>query len=298
LEWLWMVYYSLKYKVFLCPILPLFSKTIKNILNKTFAGIIGSSVTQINIWINMVLASFVNQGISYLYYADRIVQLPLALIATSATTVLLPTLSSEISTKSTHVNKSQSDIIRIILFFIIPSAFTLYFFNFEIVEFLFQRGAFNEESSIKTSQALRILAIALPAYALIKMFNNIFYANKNTKTPVKIAFLTLILHAILGVFLLTKMQHIGIATASAISSWFNTLILFFLLLQGKKLFININKLCKDLAIFILCSFILIFITQYMLSVIHCHILISLAAGGFFYCICAITWIKTQIRKNN
>lgn len=282
LEFLWMVFF-LKINKMSVPIrLPTINPDIKTILNRMGAGVFGSGIVQINTWIDMVIVSFVPGGLSYIYYADRVIQLPLAIIATATSTALLPSLSRHIANNNyTELKHSKEAAIRISAFFLIPAAMILYLFPDDIVRMLLERYEFNSESTKNTAAALRFLALGLPAYALIKLFSSNFYAHGDTKTPVKIAAWALLINVLLSISLITTLEYVAVSVASAIAGWFIAIMM--VMISKKRNYYQFSThLLRKLGLFIFNATISSALIYALLNILNANAFISLTAGGVLY----------------
>ncbi len=194
-------------------------------------AIVGNGAYQINLLIDMILASTLPDGsISYLYYADRVNQLPLGVLGIAISTALLPILSKQVKEKEiSKANKSISSAIKFGIIFSIPSFTGILIFSEEIISFLFLRGAFLSEDVQLTSKALMALCFGLPAFIMIKILVVPFFANEDTKTPIKISILCMIINLILNLILIRDFLHVGLAISTSISAWINALILVYIL---------------------------------------------------------------------
>jgi putative peptidoglycan lipid II flippase len=217
---------------------------LKKLFKNMIPSIVGGGVMQINILVDQAIASFLPAGaISILIYADRINQLPLALIGTAIGTVLLPSLSKLFKDQKDKAIEMQNRAIEIALFLAIPSAVGLIICADIFCALLYQRGEFREIDTINTANALRIFAIGLPGYVLVKIFTPAFFANYDTKTPVKISIICLISNVIVSIILAQYVAHLGIAIATAISAWLNASLLYINLLR--KSLIKFDPLLKN-----------------------------------------------------
>lgn len=208
---------------------PQFSTEVKQMLLIAAPAAIGAGAQQLNLLIDTILASrFLPEGsISYLYYGDRLNQLPIGVIGVAVGTVLLPTLSRHIAKDDGGAaNTSQNRAIEFALFMTLPAAIGLICVGEDILRVLFERGAFDMEASRKSAMALAAYALGLPAYVLIKVLTPGFFARKDTKTPVKIATASVITNSALGIVLLIPLAHVGLALATAISAWLNAGLLY------------------------------------------------------------------------
>jgi len=222
---------------------PLFQThpALKRIFILMGPAVIGATVYQLSIFINTILASFLPEGsISYLYYADRIVQFPLALFAFSFGTASLPTLSAQVvkndyqSFKNTFCFSLQT-----VFFFILPASIALIILGDTVISVLLQRGAFSHASTQATFQALIFYAFGLPFFSALRLLTTAFYAFQDTKTPVKISLICLILNIIIGFILMHPLKHAGLALATSIVSAINVfLLIYFLKKKVRQLFMT------------------------------------------------------------
>ena len=218
--------------------IPQLNKKLKKFFRLFFPGVIGSGVIQINIIIGTIIASFLPVGaISHIYYADRLNQLPLAIFGIAMGIVLLPGLSKAIKNDNKkEINDTQNRSLEFALLISLPSAVGLYILSTPIIHILFERGAFLAEDTLYTAQVLSIFSLGLPAYILIKILVTCFFAREDTKTPLYVSVVSVIINVVLSLLLISTMREMGIALATAISAWVNAFLLF-IILQFKKNFI-------------------------------------------------------------
>jgi putative peptidoglycan lipid II flippase len=204
---------------------------IKLLFKNMWPAIIGGGVMQINILIDQQIASFLESGsISLLLYADRINQLPLALIGTAIGTVLLPTLSKQLRSQDiSNAYNTQNRSLEICLLLSIPACIALYYLSYEICSVLYMRGAFNQQDAYNTSLALQAFTIGLPGYIIVKVLLPGFFAIGDTKTPVRISIICLLVNLITSIILTKYFKHVGIAIATSISAWVNASLLYYYL---------------------------------------------------------------------
>ena len=174
------------------PKIAIFNKAVnrdKKVFLTSFTGNIGNGAYQLNLLIDMILASTLADGsISFLYYADRVNQLPLGVLGIAISTALLPILSKEVKeNKKKEANQSISKAVKFGIFFAIPAFFGILFLSEEIIKLLFFRGEFDISDVILTAKALVAVGFGLPAFILIKILAVPFFANENTKTPIQIS---------------------------------------------------------------------------------------------------------------
>jgi putative peptidoglycan lipid II flippase len=160
--------------------------------------------------------------VSYLYFADRVNQLPLGVIGVAVGTALLPLMARQLRAgQIAHAMHSQNRALELALLLTVPAAIALMVLCAPIVSVLFERGAFGAEASRATSAALAAYAIGLPAYVLVKVLTPGYFAREDTRTPVKIAIVCLISNVVIALALIWWLAHVGIALATAISAWLN-----------------------------------------------------------------------------
>jgi putative peptidoglycan lipid II flippase len=189
--------------------------------------LIGSAVYQLNIFISTILASLLPKGsVSFLYYADRVVELPLGVFAIAVGTATLPSLSEQAAKGSfEELKKTLSFSLRLILFIAIPATVALIALRVPIISVLFQRGAFNASSSILTAQALFYYALGLWAFSAIRVIDAAFFALQDRKSPLKAAFVALFINIAMSVILMYPLKHGGLALATSIASAINVFML-------------------------------------------------------------------------
>ena len=212
------------------------SNKVKIFFNKLLPSIFSSGVTQINILVGTIIASFQASAVSYLYYADRIYQINLAIAGIAIGVVVLPQLSKHISKKNKKkIDLIQNKALELSLFLSLPASIALFIASDEIISALFGYGEFSERSVSNTAKALYYFSLGLPAFAMIKVFSNFFFANHDTKTPFYISLMSVLLNILISVYFFRLIGFIIIPIATTISSWFNLIILF-LLLKKRNLF--------------------------------------------------------------
>ncbi len=214
---------------------------VKIFFNKLFPSIFSSGVTQINILVGTIIASFQASAVSYLYYADRIYQINLAIAGIAIGTVILPNLTKHIkSNNKNKVNFIQNKSLELCLFLSLPAAGALLIASEEITSSLFGYGSFDLRSVKNSSLALFYFALGLPAFSIIKIFSSFLFARHNTKTPFYFSFYSVILNILISVYFFNKIGFIIIPIATTISSWINVLLLFFYLIKNKYFYFNLN----------------------------------------------------------
>jgi putative peptidoglycan lipid II flippase len=204
---------------------------LKKIVILMIPTIFGSAIYQINQLVGTLLASFLEEGsISYLYYADRLVQFPLGVFAIAISTAVLPSLSREASDGNIAMLKDTlSHALRLTMFITIPAMVGLIVLRQPIVKLLFERGAFNSFSTVMTAKALLYYSLGLWSFAGLRIFVSAFYSLQDTKTPAKVAAIAMILNIIFSLVLMGPLKHGGLALALSLASTLQLFILIFLL---------------------------------------------------------------------
>ena len=201
---------------------------IKFFFRKLLPSIFSSGVTQINILIGTIIASFQAGAVSYLYYADRVYQINLAVAGIAVGTVMLPELSKNVKMNYFEkISDLQNRAIELCLFLSIPAATALILASKEVVTSLFGYGSFDNLSVDNTAKALMFFAFGIPAFALLKILSNFFFARNDTKTPFYISLISVILNILISVSLFNKIGFIIIPIATTVSSWINVLIHYY-----------------------------------------------------------------------
>ena len=238
------------------------TRKVRFFFKKLLPSILSSGVTQINILVGTIIASFETSAVSYLYYADRIYQINLALAGIAVGTVSLPVLSKAFKQKQFFkISNIQSRSIELSLLLSIPASIGLIIASEEIVNALFGYGSFTLENVEITASALKFFGYGVPAFALIKILSNFFFARNDTKTPFIISTFIVLLNITLSLSFFNKIGFIIIPIATSVSTWVGVVIyLYFLdnknyLLLKNYLPMNIFKIILSS---ILMSSILIF----------------------------------------
>ncbi len=261
LQFIFLYFFVKKYFSFKVSLSFKINDKIKKFFRKLLPSIFSSGVTQINILVGTIIASFQASAVSYLYYADRIYQINLAIAGIAIGTVILPQLSKHVkSKKKEKIKLIQNKALELSLFLSIPASIALLIASEEIISSLFGYGSFDEESVKNSGKALFYFAIGLPAFSIIKVFSAFFFARHNTKIPFYISLLSVLLNILISIIFFQEVGFIIIPIATTISSWFNAILLF-IFLKMKNLF----------------SFNLIFIDRFIKILLS-----SILMGVFFY----------------
>ena len=213
---------------------------IKQITLLLIPAMLGAAVGTINVFVGTILASLLPQGsVSYLYYADRIMELPLGVFAIAIGTAALPSLSEHASKGNIDELKSTiSFSLRLMLFVTIPSMVALMALNLPIISVLFQRGAFDVNAAILTAQALFCYALGLWAFSVLRVVTAAFYSLQDAKWPMKAAIITLLVNLAASVALMFPLQHNGLALANSLAAIVNVIVLGIVLKKKIGVFLD------------------------------------------------------------
>jgi putative peptidoglycan lipid II flippase len=232
-QFLWLLAACAKAGIRLRLRLPRLTPRAKRLLALMLPAALGAGVVQINLVVDVVLASFLKSGsVAFLFYADRLYQLPLGVIGVAVGTALLPLLSRQVAAGETAAaNSSLNRAVELSLVLTLPAAAALVVVPTDLVATLFERGAFAAASTAATAQALAAYALGLPAYVLVKALTPAFFARMDTRTPVAIASLCVLANVCLNLVLMQFLAHVGLALGTAIASWLNVGLLTATLLR-------------------------------------------------------------------
>lgn len=242
LQFLWLAIAMHRAGVRLRLRLPRLTPGVKRLLVLMAPVALGAGAMQINLLIDIVIASFLPEGsLSYLFYADRLNQLPIGLVGVAVGTALLPLLSRQLTSGAEgDAMASLNRAIELALFLVLPATVALIVIPAPLIGALFERGAFDSADTIKTAAALAAYAAGLPAYVLIKVLSPGYFARQDTKTPVKFSVIALVLNTILNLVLMGPFQHVGLAMATAIAAWVNVALLAGGLMRRKQFVMDVR----------------------------------------------------------
>jgi len=231
-QFLWLVFCVKKAKAGLKLRLPKFNGDMKQLFKLMGPGVIGAGVMHINLFADLIIASLLPAGsISYLYYADRLNQLPLGIVGIAVGTALLPMLSKAIA--GGHNDEARNLFNRameVCLLLAVPAAVALFIVPQALITVLFERGAFSAADTDFTASVLMGYAVGLPAYVAAKVLSTGYWARQDTMTPVKIAVIATVSNIILALILIWPFGVAGISISTGLSGW----IQFWLLKRGLK----------------------------------------------------------------
>ncbi|HLB95132.1 MAG TPA: murein biosynthesis integral membrane protein MurJ [Nitrospiria bacterium] len=194
-------------------------------------AMVGLSVTQVNILVNTLLASYLPEGSqTYLFYGMRLVLFPLGIFGVALGTAILPSLSKQAAEGQIEdLKKTLAFGLRMVFFIILPSMVGLMVLRVPIIHLFFEHGAFTSEATAGTATALAFYAVGLPAFAGVRIVVAAFYSLKDTKTPVKVAVLAMAVNIILNLALMGPLGHGGLALATSLSAILNLSLLVMIL---------------------------------------------------------------------
>ena len=225
-QFLWMVIACHRAGMDLHLPLPRLTPDVRKLFRLMLPGIIGSGVMQLNLVIGTQIASWQDGAVSYLYYADRVYQFPLAIVGSATGVVLLPVLSRQLrGGQDEAAMASLNRGIELVLLLTIPAAIALIAIPLPIVSVLFQHGNFTAGDSAATALALGIYGAGLPAFVLVKALTPAFYAREDTATPFRYAIVSMVVNTVLSVVLFQVMAFAGIALGTVLASWLNIAML-------------------------------------------------------------------------
>ncbi|QLE99414.1 murein biosynthesis integral membrane protein MurJ [Neptunomonas phycophila] len=208
---------------------------VQRILMLMLPALFGVSVAQINLLLDTVLASFLQTGsVSWLYYSDRLSELPLGVFGIAISTVILPSLSRKHASQSTDSFAHTLDwAVRMILLIGLPSAVALVMLAEPLIITLFKYGAMTERDVAMSAMSLRAYGVGLLAFMLIKVLAPGYFSRQDMKTPVKIAIQAMMANMVFNLLLIFPFQHVGLAAATSMSAFLNAgLLLRGLLKEG------------------------------------------------------------------
>lgn len=212
------------------------SPGVQKILTLMLPALFGVSVAQINLLLDTVIASFLEKdgSITWLYYSDRMLEFPLGLFAIAISTVILPALSKQHASKdSQSFNATLNWGLRLVFLIGIPATIGLFMMAEPIILTVFQHGEYTQLSAYYTSLSLKAYIVGLLGFMLVKVLATGFFSRQDTKTPVKIGIIAMVVNMIFNLILFYPMEHVGLALATAISAIVNATLLFVTLYKNK-----------------------------------------------------------------
>ncbi|MBL4712919.1 MAG: murein biosynthesis integral membrane protein MurJ, partial [Gammaproteobacteria bacterium] len=208
---------------------------VKKILRLMIPAIFGSSVAQINLLLDTIIASFLVTGsVTWLYYSDRLLEFPLGVLGIAIATVILPTLSRQHARASTEqFNQTLNWALRLVTLISIPAGVGLFILAGPILASLFEYGKFTAHDTYFSSLSLMAYMLGLPALIAIKILAPGFYARQDTRTPVRIGIISMVSNMVLNIAFVVPLvlmdyqaPHVGLALATSLSAYVNATLLY------------------------------------------------------------------------
>jgi len=266
---------------------------VKFFFKKLLPSIFSSGVTQINILVGTIIASFQANAVSYLYYADRIYQINLAIAGIAIGVVVLPQLSKHILLKKKKkILDIQNKALELSMFLSLPASIALIAGSEEIISALFGYGSFGIDAVKNSAKALFYFGMGLPAFGMIKAFSTFFFANQDTKTPFYISLFSVVLNIFISLFYFKSIGFIIIPIATSISSWINSILLF-IFLKKRNLFEFSKIFLKSFLKILFASLMMGIFFKYLISIFEIrltydyafkslYLLLTVLLGFVFY----------------
>ena len=205
---------------------PKLTPDARRLIRLGIPGVIAGGITQVNLLIATMIATTIERAVTYLYYADRVYQLPLGVVGVAIGVVLLPEMSRKLrSGDEAGALLSQNRSLEFALFLTLPATIALIAIPFAIVNVCFEHGVFTRSDSIATSYALAAFAIGLPAFVMNKVFSPGFFAREDTKRPMMFAITSVVINVVSSFILSRFIGHLGIAVSTALAAWVNATLL-------------------------------------------------------------------------
>ncbi|MEM9242530.1 MAG: murein biosynthesis integral membrane protein MurJ [Pseudomonadota bacterium] len=228
LQCLFLLPFLARRKLLIRPRINFKNPGVRRVLTLMGPAIVGVSVAQINLLVDMLFASFLATGsVSWLYYSERLMMFPLGIFGVAIATVILPKLSQHAAVDDKKVYSQTLDwALRLLLLIGLPSVLGLFFLANQILATLFHYKQFNAHDVIMSGESLMAFAFGLQGMMMIKVLASGFYAHKNIKTPVKIAVIAMVSNIIFNIVLIIPLRHAGIALATSLSALLNSALLW------------------------------------------------------------------------
>lgn len=232
MQFLWLLWSCLRADIKLRLRAPQLGPKVRQLLRIVWPAALGAGAVQFNLLISTALAArFLPEGaVSFLYYADRLNQLPLGLIGIGVGTALLPALSRQLGAGNDGAAAhTQNRAIELVLLLTLPAAAALTVSAEPIIRTLLEYGRFTAADTQATADALAAFSLGLPAYVLIKVLTPGFHARQDTRMPVRIAVASMLVNLVGNLLLIWRFGHIGIALSTAVAAWVNAGLLWWVL---------------------------------------------------------------------
>jgi putative peptidoglycan lipid II flippase len=279
---------------------PRLTPEVRRLLKLAVPGVFTGGIYQVNNFIGTIIASLQASAVSFLYYADRIYQLPLGMVGIAIGVVLLPTLTKHLADQDeASALASQNRSLEFALLLTLPAAVALIIIPKPIIQVLFEHGSFTGADTLQVSAALAAFAFGLPAFVMTKVFLPGYFAREDTATPMRFAMASVAVNIGGSLSMFFVIGHVGIAIATSLAGWTNALLLAFTL--RRRGHFQFDAAIKRRAPLILLSSVLMGVALYFAnrgvapyfdashsSTVHAAALAALvAAGGLVYGIGAL-----------
>lgn len=280
-QYWWLHYFCKKAGIAPRMIWPRMTANVKKLFVLIGPAALGSSVAQINLMIDIFIATWIPNAVSFLYYADRISELPLGVIGIAVSTALLPMLSRQIRGGNIGVAlHTQNRALELSLLFGLPATIALFTIPHPIITVMYERGAFVASDTDATFRTLIAYASGLPAFLMIKIFASTFYANQDTKTPVKIAIVCVFINLFFNLILMGPMKYVGLALSTSIAGWVNACSLGYHL-HKRGLFVTDTlfkfRMSRIVAGSLIMGAVLLVANQMLATYFHGHLFVKVTA---------------------
>ena len=272
---------------------PRWTDGVKRLTALGFPSVIAGGITQINIVVGTIIASLEAGAVSWLYYADRLYQLPLGIVGIAISVVLLPDLSRALRAgRQDQVDYTQNRSIEFAAALTLPATVALLVIPYPIIAVLFQRGAFTAADTAATAPALAAYAAGLPAFVAIKVLQPSYFAREDTRTPMWAGFVSMVVNVVAALGLFFLFGHVGIASATSLAAWVNTIILLVVLRRRGHLNGDaaLNRRLPLLALASVLMGVVVYFAAWLLHpwllahsiVVRGGVLVALCATGFVF----------------
>ena len=205
---------------------------VRKVFNLMLPAVFSVSVAQINTFVNTVfLSGLLTGSVSWLYYSDRLMEFPVGVFGIALASVVLPSLSKEnVSGTDESFSAMMDWALRWVILIAVPATFALYLLATPLLSTIFQRNAFDANDVAMSALALEAFAIGVCGFIFVKVLAPGFFAKQDTKTPMRIAVISVVVNIAFCFILVESMQHTGLALAVSIAAWVNAILLFIMLL--------------------------------------------------------------------
>ncbi len=259
IQYIWIIKHRLGYKF----TFKLYHPSISEVYVLILPVVLGSGINYLAPFIERFFGSSLPEGmISSLTYSFKVSQFPIGIFALAVSSVVFPLLSENvICADRKALEKNLRWAVQFVLFIIVPATFALIAIPFPIVRLLFERGEFTPEATVMTTNALRIYALALIPWSITAVLVRTFYSNRDTRTPVFVALVTIVVLFVVDIFLVRAYQYQGLAAGSVIAAYVNVIILC-VIIRNRYQCIRLSSLARTffstvLASLIMCALLIV-----------------------------------------